>query len=182
MLCNKKAPVAKNYILSQKNLQWWVKGTVARDFFTSGFFYESTPYSPRIHTQKYFWILFRICRTIRFLMLFRGVWYPAGLCSAGSDTPQDFFQRGIRPRRTLFCGVSDPPQDIVLQGIRPRRTSACYKMYTTLPLFCRVWNPARLGSAGSDTLRGLIPCRVLFCGVWYPEGFCSVGYQTPLAN
>jgi hypothetical protein len=46
-------------------------------------------------------------------------------------------------------------------------------MYTTLPLFCRVWYPARLSSAGSDTpqglvLWGLIPRRILFCGVSDP--------------
>jgi hypothetical protein len=29
-------------------------------------------------------------------------------------------------------------QDVVLQGIRPRRTSVCYKIYTSLSLFCRV--------------------------------------------
>ncbi len=48
-------------------------------------------------------------------------------------------------------------------------------MYTTVPLFCRVWYPARLSSAGSDTpqvlvLRGLIPRRILFCGVSGPAG------------
>ncbi len=48
-------------------------------------------------------------------------------------------------------------------------------MYKTLPLFCRVWHPARLSSAGSDTpqglvLRGLIPRRILFCGVSDPTG------------
>ncbi len=84
-------------------------------------------------------------------MLFRGVWYPTGLCSAGSDTPQDFVKRVIRPRRTLFCGVSDPAEQVY----------AIKCMYTTLP---------RLSSAGSDTpqdlvLRGLIPRRILFCGV-----------------
>ncbi len=86
-------------------------------------------------------------------MLIHGVWYPAGLCSVGSDTPQDFVKRGIRPRRT----------------------SVCYKMYTTRPLFCGVWYPARLCSAGYDTpqglvLRGLIPRRILFCGVSDPAG------------
>jgi hypothetical protein len=152
---------------------------------TSGFFHESIPYSPRIHDLKHFWILFRIRGNIRFWMLFRGVWYPAGLCSAGSDTPQDFVKQGIRPRRTLFCGVSDPaeqvyaikstqichcsagsdtPQDLVLRGLIPRRV-----------LFCGVWYPARLSSAGSDTpqglvLRGLITRRILFCGVSDPTG------------
>ncbi len=42
------------------------------------YFYFTYIYSsPWIHTLKYFWILFRICRNIRFWMLFRGVWYPA---------------------------------------------------------------------------------------------------------
>jgi hypothetical protein len=82
------------------------------------------------------------------LMLFCGVWYPAGLCSAGSDTPQDFVKRGIRPRKTLFCGVSDPAEQV--SAIKC--TQLCQS------------------SAGSDTpqdlvLRGLIPRRVLFCGV-----------------
>ncbi len=100
-------------------------------FLTSGFFHESTPYSPRIYTLKYFWILFRIRRNIRFWMLFHKVGYPAGLCLAGyPGTPQDIVLRGIRP---------------------PRRTSACYKMYKTLPLFCGVWYPAGSCSAGSDT-------------------------------
>ncbi len=85
--------------------------------------------------------------------LFRGVWYPAGFCSAEYQTPQD----------------------VVLRGIRPRRTSICYKIYTSLSLFCGVWYPARLGSAGSDTpqdlvLQGLVPRRILFCGVSDPTG------------
>ncbi len=97
-------------------------------------------------------------------MLFHGVWYPVGLCSGGPDTPQDFVKRGIRPRKTL-CGVSDPAEQVY----------AIHKIYTTLPLFCRVWYPARLGSVVSDTrqdlvLWGLIPRRVLFCGVSYPAG------------
>jgi hypothetical protein len=85
--------------------------------------------------------------------LFRGVWYPAGLCWAEYQTPQD-----------VVCGVSDP-----------RRTSFCYKIYTSLALFCGVWYPARLGSVWSDTpqdlvLRGLIPRRIFFCGVSDPTG------------
>jgi hypothetical protein len=83
-------------------------------------------------------------------MLFCGIWYPAGLCSAGYDTPQDFVLRGLIPRRTLLSGYQTL-HDIVLRGIRPHRKSVCYKMYTTLPLFCWVWYPARLSSAGSDT-------------------------------
>jgi hypothetical protein len=40
-------------------------------------------------------------------------------------------------------------------------------------MFCVVWNPTRLSSAGSDTLQGLvlpglIPRRILFCGVSDP--------------
>jgi hypothetical protein len=86
-------------------------------------------------------------------MFFCGVWYPAGLCSAGSDTPQNFVKWGIRPRRMLFCGVSDLAEQV--SAIK------CAQLY-----HC---------SAGSDTLqylvpRGLIPRRTLFCGVWYPAG------------
>ncbi len=139
---------SKTYIVYTCEFVFMLKGTVARDFLPLVFFHESTPYSPRIHTLKYFWILFRIRRNIRFLMLFCGVWYPAGLCSAGSDTPQDFVKRGIRPRRTLFCGVSDSAEQV-------------YAIKCTQLCHC---------SVGSDTpqdlvLRGLIPRRVLFCGV-----------------
>jgi hypothetical protein len=43
-------------------------------------------------------------------------------------------------------------------------------MYTTLPLFCRVWYLAGLSSASSDTLedfvlQGLVPRKILFFGV-----------------
>jgi hypothetical protein len=65
---------------------------------------------------------------------------PAELCSAGSDTPQDFVRRSIRPRRMLFCSASDPAEQAV-----------CYKIYTSLSLFCGVLHPVRLGSAGCDT-------------------------------
>ncbi len=90
------------------------------------------------------------------------MWYPTELCSAGSDTPQDFVRRSIRPRRKLFYGVSDPTE----QASAIKYTHLCH---------C---------SAGSDTpqdlvprglippqdlvLRGLIPCRILFCGVSDP--------------
>ncbi len=97
-------------------------------------------------------------------MLFRGVWYTAGLCSMGSDTPQDFVKRGIRPRRTLFCGVSDPTEQV-------------YAIKCTQLCHCSVGSgyTVRLSSAGSDTpqdlvLRGLIPRRILFCGVSDPAG------------
>ncbi len=68
--------------------------------------------------------------------------YLVRLCSTVSDTPQDFVMRGISPRMTLF-----------LRGIRPQRTSVCSKMYTTLPLLCSVWHPARLSNTWTDTLQ-----------------------------
>ncbi len=51
------------------------------------------------------------------LPLFCGVWYPARLSSAGSDTPQGLVLQGLMPRRILFCGLSDPAGKL-----RPRRT------------------------------------------------------------
>jgi hypothetical protein len=113
-------------------------------FSTSGFFHESTPYDPQIHTLKYFWTLFQIRADIRIQKLFPGFWYSVILCSAGSDTLQDFVPRGV-----------------VLWDIRPRRTSIFYKMYTI-----------RHCSAGPDTKQdlvpwGLIPYRILFGRVWY---------------
>ncbi len=86
-------------------LVFLLKGTVAWDFF-----HESTPYSPRIHTIKYFWILFAICGN-SYLRLFLGVWYPAGLCLAENQAMQDvvlwqdLVPWGLIPRRILFCGV-----------------------------------------------------------------------------
>ncbi len=56
-----------------------------------------------------------------------GVWYPARLSSAGSDTPQGLVMRGLIPRRILFCGVSDPAGKL-----RPRRTR--WKGFESLPL------------------------------------------------
>ncbi len=60
------------------------------------------------------------------LPLFCGVWYPARLSSAGSDTPQGLILRGLIPRRILFCGVSDPAGKL-----RPRRTRQ--KSFESLP-------------------------------------------------
>jgi hypothetical protein len=37
-----------------------IKGTIAQDCSTSGFFHESTPYEPLIHTVKYSRIRFQI--------------------------------------------------------------------------------------------------------------------------
>ncbi len=110
--------------IKSKQIIYSLKGTVARDF-------KSTPYSPRIHTLKYFWILFWIHRNIRFLMLFRRF-----------DTPQDFDLQGLIPRRTLLSGVSDPaghcsagyqtPQVSDPAGkLRPHRTRR--KSFESLP-------------------------------------------------
>jgi hypothetical protein len=104
-------------------------------------------------------------RKYSYLKLFPRVWYPAELCSAGSDTPQDFVRRSIRPSSTLFCRVSDPAEQV--SAIKYTHLCHC--------------------SAGSDTpqelvLWGLIPHWILFCRVWYLAGFCSAGYQTPLTN
>ncbi len=93
------------------------------------------------------------------------MWYPAELCSAGSDTPQDFVRQSTRSHRMLFCRVSDP----IVQASAIKYTHLCY---------C---------SEGSDTpqdlvLWGLIPRRILFCSVGYLTRFCSAGYQTPLAK
>ncbi len=60
------------------------------------------------------------------LPLFCGVWYPARLTSAGSDTPQDLVLRGLIPRRILLCGVSDPAGKL-----RPHRT--WWKSFESLP-------------------------------------------------
>ncbi len=88
-------------------------------------------------------------------MLFCRVWYPAGLCFMGSDTPQNFVKRGItiRPCMMLFSGVSD----LADQVSAIKYTQLCH---------C---------SAGFDTpqdlvLWGLIPRRILFCGLWDPAG------------
>ncbi len=103
------------------------------------------------------------------LPLFCGVWFPAGLCSAGSDTPQNFVKQGIRPHTILFCGVSDPADKL-----RPRRTKR--KSVESLPfslkgLFSKIvcmyklHNPRHIWSMLKEppiwkffcVLRGLIP-------------------------
>ncbi len=61
------------------------------------------------------------------LPLFCGVWYPARLSSAGSDTPQGLVLRGLIPRRVLFCGISDPAGKL-----RPSRTRR--KSFESLPI------------------------------------------------
>ncbi len=81
---------------------------------------------------------------------------------------------GLIPRRLRYVGYQ-ALQYIVLRGIRPCSTSVCHKMYTTLLLFCGVWNAARHSSARSDTpqdlvLWGLIPHRLLFCRESDPVG------------
>ncbi len=126
------------------------------------FLHKSIQYRHRIHTLKYVGILFWIPWNILYSKVVPEVWYPGRLCSAGSDPPQDFVRRGIRPHRTLFCGVSGP----VEQASATRCTQP-------LPLFCWVWNPTELSSMGSDTSQDfvlwvLILCRSLFCGVSDP--------------
>ncbi len=96
-----------------------------------------------------------------YLNLFPWVWYPAELCSAGSDTLQDFVRRSIRSWKTLFCRVSDPTE----QASAVKYTHLCH---------C---------SAGSDTPQdlvpwGLIPRKTWFHGVWYPAGSCPAGSDT----
>ncbi len=91
-------------------------------------------------------------------MLFCGVWYPAGLCSAGSDIPQDFVYRGIRPRRTLFCEVSDPTEQV-------------YAIKCTQLCHCSAWSDTPKNNVLRGlVLWGLIPRRILFCGVSDPAG------------
>ncbi len=84
-----------------------IKGTVARDFRPL-VFSTNRPYIVPEFTPKIFLNSVSNSRKYSYLKLFPGVWYPAELCSAGSDTRQDFVLRNIRPRRTLFCGVSGP--------------------------------------------------------------------------
>ncbi len=95
-------------------------------------------------------------------MLFCGVWYPAGLCSVGSDTLLNFVKRGIRPSRMLYCGVSDLAEQV--SAVKCTQLCQC--------------------SAGSDTpqdwvLWGLIPRRILFCGAWYSRRILFCGVSDP---
>jgi hypothetical protein len=119
-------------------------------FSTSSFFHEYTPYSPRINTIKYFWILFRIRGNIRIYS-----------CSPGSDTPQNFVPQGLIPRKTLLGGVSDP-------------AGCCSAGYQTLKNKIMLQN-IRISVL---LLRGLIPHKTWFRGVWYPVESCSAGSDT----
>ncbi len=103
--------------------------------------------------MDHIFILFQIRRDICIYKLFHGVWYPAGSGSAGSDTLQDFVRQGIRPRRTLFCGVSGPAEQVSAINVHN----------------------------SAIVLRGLIPRKTKFLGVWYPAGSCSAGPDTPQA-
>jgi hypothetical protein len=131
---------------------------------TSSFFYMNQTHIVPEFSPKIFLNSVLNLRKYSYLKLFPGVWYPAELCSAGSDTPQDFVRWSIRPRRTLFCGVSDPAEQA--SAIKYIHLCHCSAGYDTF---------ARISSAGSDTpqdlvLRGLIPRRILFCGVSDPTG------------
>jgi hypothetical protein len=174
LFCHLQVVVFLAHYLSW-NLNWAFKGTVARDFlplvFSANRHHIVLKFTPRIffnsvsNLKKYsFWNV--VPRgLIPFRTLFPGVWYPSGLCSAGSDTLKDFFTQGIRTRRTLFCRVSDLAEQV--SAIKCSQLCHC--------------------SAGSDTPQdlvpwGLIPRRFLFCEVWNPAGFCSAGHQASLAK
>ncbi len=128
------------------------------------------------------------------LRLFCGVWYPARLSSAGSDTPQGLVLRGLIPRRILFCGVSDPAGKL-----RPRRTWR--KSFESLPfslkghcskIVCiyKLHYPRHIvsmlkKSPLSDNFfcvpRGLIPCRTSlkfeYLREFEPEYENDLGYE-----
>ena len=78
---------------------------------------------------------------------------------------EDYFLRGMRPRRILVCGVSYPagfwsagshtPQDFGLRGLIPRGI-----------LVCGVSDHAnKTTKKFAKIRRGMIPRRILFCGV-----------------
>lgn len=79
-------------------------------------------------------------------ILFRGVWYPAQYCSAGSRTPHNFVLRGTIPRGTVceknqkISAGYETPHKVFPRGHVPRKT-----------LFCGVRDPAEFCSAGSRT-------------------------------
>jgi hypothetical protein len=98
---------------------------------------------------------------------------PAEQNPAGYQTPQNKTLRGIRPRRTMSCGVSDPteqwqicvhfiaykcsagsdtPQNNVLRGLIPRLTKSCG---------CQ--------TPRNKVLRGIKPCGTTFKN----EYFCK---------
>jgi hypothetical protein len=116
-------------------------------FSTSGFFHGSNPYGCQIHTLKIF--SFEFAEKFEFES-----W------SSGLDTPQDFVRRGIRPYRTLICGVSDPAE----QAPDIKCTQLC------------------LCSVGSDTTQDLfpwclIPCRILSEGPDAPQDLVLRGIR-----
>jgi hypothetical protein len=106
-------------------------------------------------------------------MLFRRVWYPAGLCSAGClIRHRILFCGGLIPLRILFCGVSDPAGKL-----RPRRTRR--KGFESLPF----------------SLKGHFLKIICMYKLLYPRHkgsmlkepatwnfFFSAGYQTPQNN
>ncbi len=113
-----------------------IKGTVARDFWPPVF----STNRPHIVPKFTPWNIFEFCFKFAEIFVFKcyvlcGVWYPAGLYSAWSDTPQKFVKWGIRPRRMLFCGVSDLAEQ--MSAIKSTQLCHC--------------------SAGSDTPQDWVP-------------------------
>ncbi len=110
---------------------------------------------PKIFLNQY-----RIRGDICIQKLFSGVWYPAILCSSGSDTPQGIVRQGIRPHRTLFCGVSDPAEQA--SDIKCTQVCHCSEGF---------WYTPGLNSARSDTLQDFFLGGVLDpIGRWSPHG------------
>ncbi len=102
-----------------------------------------------------------------FHLVLRGLNLPAG-----SDTPQNKILWGIRPRRTLFCGVSDPAGHCSAGYQTPQNNGrVVYILYHTLVL--RGLIPAEQCPRGSDTpvnkvLRGFRPRGTKSCRVSNP--------------
>jgi hypothetical protein len=119
-------PANCGYQLNSTSRSDSLKGTVARDFLPLDFSPNRPHIVPEFTPRNVFEFFFKYAKIFVF-----------ECCSAGFDTPQDFVPRGLIPRRTLFSGVSDPAGHCSA-GYQTHRTSVCFKMYTTLPLFCRV--------------------------------------------
>jgi hypothetical protein len=76
-------------------------------FSASGFFHKLTPYGDLTHTLNF-------CESgLKFAKLFE-----LESCSPSYDNPQNFIQRGIRPRRNLFRVVRYQPPGNLFSGVR----------------------------------------------------------------